>query len=183
MTQLNGKILIVDDEPLVLEAIVNVISTLEVDIVTAKNGKAALDIVHSQPIDVVITDLKMPEMSGIEFLTQLRKEHYGTLVIFVTVYGDRDLVREAWNQGAFDFIDKPFEIDHLRNVTKSALLYGKTYFAQQYKESNKFTEVCFHVDEDLTKNFQSICDKKNLNKDSIINSLIAKWVASNTASN
>ncbi|MGB6031570.1 MAG: sigma-54 dependent transcriptional regulator, partial [Bacteroidota bacterium] len=87
----------------------------------AANGKAALDIVKSESVALVLTDLEMPEMKGIELLENVSKFSPETLVVIVTAYGSIDTAIAALRQGAVDYILKPVEFDELLIKVKRLL--------------------------------------------------------------
>jgi len=93
----------------------------EVDAVS--NGEEALERFSPQRHDLVITDLKMPRVSGMEVLAQVKLRSPHTPVIVTTAFGNVELVVEAMRAGACNFIGKPFERDHLIGAVAKALLY------------------------------------------------------------
>ncbi|HTZ11197.1 MAG TPA: sigma-54 dependent transcriptional regulator [Candidatus Margulisiibacteriota bacterium] len=104
----NGRhILIVDDEPLVRRSLGEFLTLAGYTVSTASNGKEALHLLKDYTTDIVITDIKMPEMDGIELLKKIKSGHPGTPVILITSYGSIENAVDAIRQGAYDYITKP----------------------------------------------------------------------------
>ena len=115
------RILIVDDDSSGREATAEVLKREEYDLFTAAGGRAAIEILDAENIDVVITDEKMPDMSGIELLKYIHTNHPYTQVILLTAYGTIDSAVEAIQTGAVSYREKPIRIELLRQTVKSAL--------------------------------------------------------------
>jgi len=116
-----GKILIVDDElnmRLVLSAM---LKKEGFEISSASNGREALQILQSNKIDVVITDLKMPDIDGMKLLTIISERYPEIPVIMITAHGTIATAVEALKKGAFDYITKPFDLDDLKNIISKAI--------------------------------------------------------------
>ncbi len=109
------RILAVEDEPEYLEMLQEVMSSLGHTIVIAPNGREGLEELEKQTIDVVVSDVRMPEMSGVEFHRRLRErpEHRNTPFIFLTGVDDLTEVRAACKTDADLLLQKPFPIDKL----------------------------------------------------------------------
>jgi DNA-binding NtrC family response regulator len=113
------SILIVDDESSVRESI-GMILKAKYDVFTAANGSEALQCIQKDRIDIVTLDLKMPGLSGIEVLKQIKKSNVDIEVIVVSAYGTPQNHQEAVRHGAGDFIIKPFNApDLINSVCKS----------------------------------------------------------------
>ncbi len=113
--------MIVDDElnmRLVLSAM---LKKEGYDVTTAANGREALQMVQQKDVAVVITDLKMPDIDGMELLTHLSESRPEIPVIMITAHGTVATAVEALKKGAFDYITKPFDIDDLKNVLSKAV--------------------------------------------------------------
>lgn len=116
------KILIIDDEDIILKSCEKILKRREdLEIDTAQNGLEGLEKAKSKKYDIVITDLKMPQLGGMEVLKTLRKEQPDVTVIIFTGFATVDTAREALKLGAFDYIPKPFTPDELRNVVDNAI--------------------------------------------------------------
>lgn len=111
------KILLVDDEQDILKLLEKALQQDGHDIYTKENGEDALNFfLEEGGFDVVLTDIKMPVMDGIELLGRIRREDYETPVVIITGHGDFDLSLQALRLGAFDFIEKPFRIKSLKKT-------------------------------------------------------------------
>ena len=112
----NRHILIVDDEPLVRSSLSELLTLLGYTVSTAGNGKEALELLRDYTADIIITDIKMPEMDGIQLLNQVKKRHPEVPVILITGYGSIDSAVEAMKQGAYDYITKPIVDSEIKIV-------------------------------------------------------------------
>jgi two-component system, sensor histidine kinase and response regulator len=117
----HARILIIDDEEIVLKSSSRILRTTDYDIVTASSGMDGLEKARAQKFDIVITDLKMPQLGGMDILKTLKKEQPDLTVIIFTGYATVETAREALKNGAFDYIPKPFTPDELRDVVKNAV--------------------------------------------------------------
>lgn len=107
------SILIVDDEEIIRESLSFILTKEGYRIREAANGRIALEILREDSIDLVLTDLEMPEMKGIELLEQVTRYSPETLVVIITAYGSIDTAIAALRKGAVDYILKPVEFDEL----------------------------------------------------------------------
>jgi DNA-binding NtrC family response regulator len=115
-------ILVVDDEPEILFSL-RALLRRDFDVHTAESGHEALDILNQQPIDVIMTDQRMPEMTGVELLKHARGECPQAIRIVFTGYADIKSVVGAINEGSvFRYITKPWDPDELRQVLLDAAL-------------------------------------------------------------
>jgi DNA-binding NtrC family response regulator len=115
----NRSILIVDDEPSVRESL-KMILKLKYQVHTATEGMEALQFIQKNKIDLVALDLRMPGLSGIEVLQQIKKDYPDIEVIVITAHGTPQNVQEASRYGAGDFINKPFNVpDLIDSINKS----------------------------------------------------------------
>ncbi|TAL33000.1 MAG: hybrid sensor histidine kinase/response regulator [Spirochaetes bacterium] len=115
------RILLIDDEEIVLKSSTRILRSTDYMIATAGSGIEGLDKARAQKFDIVITDLKMPQLGGMEILKTLKKEQPDVTVIIFTGYATVETAREALKNGAFDYIPKPFTPDELREVVKNAI--------------------------------------------------------------
>ncbi len=115
-------ILVVDDDRMILRLAREALKgdSLGYAVRTARNGKDALKIIQSEPVDLVLTDLKMPEMDGYALLSHMNGRHLDIPVIVMTGYGSPEIARLLQRKGVFDTIEKPFEIDALRGKISDA---------------------------------------------------------------
>lgn len=115
-------ILIVDDEKNIRTTLSQALESLDVDIQVALNGEEALQLMTASEFNVVLLDIKMPGMSGIEVLGKIQKDYPYTKVIMISAHGTIDCAVEAMKLGAVDFVQKPFSLDEIRNLVKKVLL-------------------------------------------------------------
>ncbi len=116
-----ASILIADDEPAIRDAIVQCLGPSEFLFADAETGDAALGAIRSRAFDLVILDLKMPRVDGMEILRHIQQESPGTAVIVITGYPTVESAVEAMKLGATDFLPKPFTPDVLRLTVRRAL--------------------------------------------------------------
>ncbi len=136
------RILIVDDNKELREILGEYLKD-EGDLVEgANNGKDALSKYQKNPYDLIITDLNMPELTGIELIKEIVKQETGTEFIIITGYASLDTAIEAIKVGAFDYIVKPFRMEELRVVVKNAKdkIMLKKMNAQLFKKLASFYE-------------------------------------------
>jgi two-component system, NtrC family, response regulator AtoC len=115
------KILIVDDESSNRKILAQELAHLGYATETARDGGEALKKAESSRPDLVILDYMMPQMSGLEVLKELRKRENDTPVVVITAYGTMERAVQAMKEGAYDFITRPFEPDHIALVVEKAL--------------------------------------------------------------
>src|SRR5436309_9818788 len=119
-------ILIVEDEPHVLLAYEEILKPSGYAVIKAESGEAAQQILRTSSVDVVITDLKMAKMGGLEVLRIAKNAHPETIVILITAYPTVNTAVEAMKFGACDYLVKPFSVEQLRTVVKDAIEKRKT---------------------------------------------------------
>jgi DNA-binding response OmpR family regulator len=118
------RVLVVDDEPDFLKLIQRRLGKRNVDVFVAGGGQEALDFLSSNGVDVVILDVKMPGLNGIEVLKEIRKRFRGVEVIMLTGHGSMQTGIEGISHGAYDYILKPFSIDDLLERIREAHEHG-----------------------------------------------------------
>lgn len=119
------KLLIVDDQNGIRVLLVEVFSSEGYETFQASNGKTALEIVDEQVPDLVLLDMKIPGMDGLEILKRIKQKHENIKVIMMTAYGELDMINEAKETGALMHFTKPFDIDELRQVVNDQLRNDK----------------------------------------------------------
>jgi DNA-binding response OmpR family regulator len=113
------KILVVDDDPLMLEAIAHRLREDNAEVVTACNGFEAISIAESGTLDLIISDLMMPEMSGLSLLCLLKQFYFNRIpVIIISSLDKADVILSSLGLGADDFISKPIDFDRLSSQVK-----------------------------------------------------------------
>ncbi len=119
---MRARILVVDDEPSIRTVLKAHLTRDGYEVVTATDGAEAVGALGQAPFDLVLSDLKMPGMSGLELLAWVTREQPGLPVILITAHGTVDTAVEALKLGAQDFITKPFDLDELKQAVEKALL-------------------------------------------------------------
>jgi two-component system response regulator (stage 0 sporulation protein F) len=110
------RILVVDDEENAREALSKILAHDGYDVSSAKNGVEALNYLRSKDVELIITDLNMPEMNGMMFLRELNRIHPASNVIMITAYGEVESYLEALTLGAFEYINKPVKYEELKKI-------------------------------------------------------------------
>ena len=146
---MSAKILVVDDEKSSVEATVEVLGREGYNLYAAMGGREALKTLDEERIDIVITDLKMPDLSGIELLTHIRDSAPDTQVIILTGYGTVDSAVKAMHAGAVSYLQKPVNIDILRQtvrnaIEKWALLIQNVNLREQLDDKFGFDNIIGH---------------------------------------
>jgi two-component system, NtrC family, response regulator AtoC len=116
-----ARVLIVDDDPASRRLLEVRLRPLECDVATAGNGEQALMAIRKEVPDLVLLDLQMPKMGGIEVLRALREDKINVPVIVITAHGSIETAVEAIKEGAYDFITKPVDAKHFDVVVRKAL--------------------------------------------------------------
>ena len=120
---MNSKtILVVDDEQNVRQLICKVLEKEGFTVLTACNGSEGLEVFHKNSIDLIISDIKMPEMSGIEFLHKVKEEEPGIGFILITAFATTETAIDAIRSGAQDYITKPFDLKEIVTTVRKILL-------------------------------------------------------------
>ncbi len=107
------KILIVDDDRDIVKIITTMLEGREWDITVAYNGMEALENVTANHPEIILLDIMMPEMNGIEVLKKIRKIDPEARIIMITAFGDVESYLDSMELGAYEYINKPFETDEL----------------------------------------------------------------------
>lgn len=115
-----AKILISDDDPNILEALPDVIRSPEYKILTANNGKETIAKTIEEKPQVILLDIKMPDMDGIEILRKIKKIDKTISVIMMAAYSPIDSIIQAMALGAYDYLNKPFDLDKIKILIKRA---------------------------------------------------------------
>jgi two-component system response regulator AtoC len=131
----NQSILVVDDETKMRRLLEIMLTQLGYEVYQAEDGQKALNFLNTQTVDLVITDLKMPNIDGIELLRQLREQKNDVSVIVVTAYGTVQTAVDAMKYGACDYIVRPFEIEAVEAAVKRALKLSKVQRENRYLRS------------------------------------------------
>ncbi len=115
------RILIVDDEPSMLEFLEIMLKKEGYAVSTAKSGEEAIARLGQEPFDLVVTDIQMPEVTGLDVLRRAKDVAPDAAVIMITAFASAETAVEAMKEGAYDYITKPFKVDEIKLVIKNAL--------------------------------------------------------------
>lgn len=115
------RILVVDDEKIICELIGRTLKRNNYDVEIARNGKTAIEKIKEDKFDILITDVRMPKINGMEVLREIKEANPFIEVIVITGYPTVELAVEAIKIGAYDFITKPFDIDKVQLMVNKCL--------------------------------------------------------------
>lgn len=114
------RLMVVDDEPIVGKRLKLMLEKESYSVESFIDAQTAISALEKRHFDIIITDLKMEGIDGMNILKIARKKNPHAKVIIITGFGKKETATEAFNKGAFDFIIKPFKIDDLKQVIKNA---------------------------------------------------------------
>ena len=117
----NSKILIVDDKKIALKNLEHVMKKEGYDVTATQSGQNALKLIDEQQFDIVLTDLRMEKVDGMQILKRCRERHPDSEVIMITGYATLQSAVDAMKKGAFYYISKPFKLDEVRKVVREAV--------------------------------------------------------------
>jgi len=149
------SILVVDDEPSIIQTLDGILSDEGFDVLTASNGYEALKIIDAESPDLILLDIWMPGIDGIETLKEIKKDNPFIQVIMITGHGTIETAVKATKLGAFDFIEKPLSIDKIIVAISNALNY------RQLEEENRYLRKKTIEKHSLTGNSPSVIELKN----------------------
>ena len=135
-----ANMLVVDDDTLVRNYLLQVLTCDGHQVLAVESGEAALECIANQEFDVVLLDLKMDGVGGMEVLTVLRQQWPDTVVILLTGHPTLETVFGALKEGAFDYLFKPCRIAELRESVSKGLLQRQVFLQQREEESRLMTQ-------------------------------------------
>jgi len=143
---MTARILIVDDERTIRESLELLLNEEKFETQTASNGRDALNILQQTSFDILITDLKMPEMDGLTLVRKCQTLCPDTSIIIITAYGSLDSAIEALRSGAFDYILKPFDLEDVllkirRLVRQKELIRENQALRREIQEKFNFSNI------------------------------------------
>jgi two-component system response regulator (stage 0 sporulation protein F) len=118
VAEMMKRILVVDDEENARIALSKILTREGYDVASAGNGYEALNYLRDREVELIITDINMPEMNGMAFLRELNRSHPASNVIMITAYGEVESYIEAMNLGAFEYINKPVKLEELNKIIR-----------------------------------------------------------------
>lgn len=145
---MKANILIVDDEDVQREMLGGYLEKKGYDVQLAPSGLMALDIINAGPVDIMITDQKMPEMSGIELAAKVREEHPNISVLIVTAFGSVDDAVQAMKKGVEDYLTKPINLEELelnleRILEKRQLVRENEWLREQVRKAPDIKSIVY----------------------------------------
>ncbi len=140
------SILVVDDEPSIREFLQIMLKREKMHVEVAQNGREALEKLEVQAFDLVISDIQMPEVSGIELLAKVKEKDPNALVMMITAFGSTESAVEAMKLGAYDYLSKPFKIDDVKirihkALEKRTLVQENSRMRQELGERYSFSNI------------------------------------------
>lgn len=140
------RILVVDDEPVQREMIAEFLARAEFDVQAASSGAEALEVIKKERVDLVITDYKMPGMSGLELVKESKKINPEVSVVILTAYGTIGTAVAAMKEGAYDYLTKPVDLDELlaliaRVKERNQLLAENKELKHQLRDRHQFDHL------------------------------------------
>lgn len=138
----NISILIVDDEPLIRESLFEILRIEGYRVFMVPNGEEALTFLKKTPVDIILTDFKLPKMSGLDLLSEVKPQFPKTEIILITGYGSIESAVEAMKKGAFDYITKPINDNEVKIilqkiVERKSLLDENASLKEQIAKENR----------------------------------------------
>ncbi|MCF6291493.1 MAG: response regulator [Desulfobacterales bacterium] len=161
---MNHRVLVVDDDPNMLDSVSFLLKGIGYRVTGCEDAEQAMALVREQEFDVVLTDIKMPGVSGLELLEQIHGVNNEIPVILMTAYAELELAIDAVKKGAFDFISKPFKPEYLLHTITRAIDYSRLIrLEKNYK--HELEETVARRTEELRAAFAKI---DALNKETIL---------------
>ncbi|MCK4966357.1 sigma-54-dependent Fis family transcriptional regulator, partial [bacterium] len=151
------KIMIVDDDQFIRNSLMNVFTSKGYDIVSCGDGKTALERVDVEFPDLMLLDIKLGDMNGLDVLKQIKSKHSELPVVMITAYTDVNTVVSAMRTGAYDYLEKPLDLDRIDIVIERVLeriklskenenlrqeLRSRTEYDEIVLENPKMREMC-----------------------------------------
>jgi len=137
------RILVLDDEEIIRDLLRETFQKKGYKVETAMQGKEALEKINNDRYDLLVTDLRLPDVSGMKILTTVKKKHPDLGIIMITAYGSIKNAVKAMKQGAFDYIAKPFNLDEMELVVEKFFKYRSLVDENQYLRSELDKKFCF----------------------------------------
>jgi len=129
------RILVVDDEEMILDLLEETFRKRGYGVETAVNGREALKNIKEEKYDLLVTDLRLPDISGMEILSRVKGKHPELGIIMITAYGSIKNAVKAMKKGAFDYITKPFDLDEMELVVDKFFEYKTLVDENKYLRS------------------------------------------------
>ncbi|HXH81815.1 MAG TPA: response regulator [Candidatus Tectomicrobia bacterium] len=118
---MNERILLIDDDANVLGVMSEALTQAGYQPRTMRNSQDALDLLRQEPFDLVVSDIVMPDLHGIDLLAAAKRLNPAIKVLFVTGYANRQIVQEGFDKGACGFLEKPFSLGEFSDAVRTVL--------------------------------------------------------------
>ena len=153
-----ARILVVDDEPRILSLLHSLLQSKGYEVISEHEGAAAIERIRKEPLDLVLSDIRMAPVDGMQVFRAARAEQPDTPVILLTAYGAISTAIEAMKGGAFDYLTKPFKVDELLITIERALSYRnlvseRDHLRQSLADSYAFDNVIAR-----SKGMRAVCE-------------------------
>ncbi|MBI5740066.1 MAG: response regulator [Nitrospirae bacterium] len=164
MSEDRNQILVVDDDPYVLESVSNLLHEYGYHVIACKTGEEAVSRFIRAKFYLVLTDIKMPGMSGIDLLAKIHDINPRVPVILMTGYAELDMAINAVKKGAFDFVTKPFDPDYILHTIGKAKRYSELLdLEEDYKHKleetvRKQTQQIFYLSREVIRRLTAVAE-------------------------
>ena len=138
------KILVVDDEEFITRSLRQHFEREGHEVCTASTGEEGLEVFKSESPDIILLDLNMPGIGGIETLKSLKQMSSDVIVVIITAHGDIETAVSAIKLGAYDFVEKPFELDRISVVIRKAMETAHLKREVSFLREEKFDRYSFN---------------------------------------
>ena len=135
MNKEKKKILVLDDEEMIRDLLKETFQKKKYEVEIAVDGNEALKKIQANHFDLLVTDLRLPDISGMDILSRVKKKHPEMGIIMITAYGSIKNAVKAMKQGAFDYIAKPFNLDEMEMVVEKFFKYKNLIDENKYLRS------------------------------------------------
>jgi DNA-binding NtrC family response regulator len=153
-----ANILIIDDDAAILDSCSQVLKKEGYAVKGARDGNEGLKLFKEEFFHIVLLDLKLPDLDGMEILSRIKEENPGTHVIIITGYATVESAVDAMKRGAFNYLSKPFSPEELRIVTRKALKNREIYFENIYLREELEKQVEFDMVIGKSKAMEKVLD-------------------------
>ncbi|MBD3287307.1 response regulator [candidate division KSB1 bacterium] len=149
---MNFRILVVDDEAMVCKTIHNIFRNLEYTVDSIESGKSAMELIERRKPDLILLDLNLKDIHGLDVLKTVKQKHPEIIIIMITGYATVESAIDAMKAGAYDYVQKPFNVDELRKLVSNALETVKLKkeveeLRQRQMEKNKINKIIGNSEE------------------------------------
>ena len=138
------KILVVDDDEGMREFLELLLTRENYQVFTARTGKQAVNMIQKNTYDLVLADIRLGDITGLDVLKQVKKQNPDTVVIMISAYSTTEIAVKAMNEGAYDFVPKPFDNDELRQTIARALALQTLDQEREHRSSELKDQLHFN---------------------------------------